>query len=534
MSGPRMSGPRFACERLPTLRWRELPTLRCRLPALRRELRRFRSDSMRRSDLRAAVLVAAVLLVLAGVLPAAAAAQVPRTSAPDTVELTLEEALSVASGSNPAYRQAVNATALNTTEWRTAWFDRVLPRARLNLFQTQYTGNLTRRATDDFGNPVERPVADWTYFSQTTQSLDLTWRLQGASLFDALDRQRLTNLDRTLAESRAEVAMDVGVRRAWWDALEQRDLLRAEEELLEGRRLDRDVAERLFRVASRSRVDLLNAELAVEQQALALRRQRAAFEQARLALRTEMGDDALPPFRLPEAEPPVFDPAALEADALVATAGEVNPGLRQARASVRLADEGLAESRRAWWPEVVLNYNLARRAQTPRSEALFDVSFDEELDQRFYVGVSIPMFTDWFQNRQSIHRSAVELENRQEEERAARLRTEQEVRSALLELENQHESLRLAERSAAIADEALRLAREEYRLGTRSFEELRAAFDQEAGTRRQVIQARHAFVDALLALEEAVGARVRPPGASGGGVGGPSGGAPLRSSPPGV
>ena len=50
---------------------------------------------------------------------------------------------------------------------------------------------------------------------------------------------------------------------------------------------------------------------------------------------------------------------------------------------------------------------------------------------------------------------------------------------------------------------------EEYRLGTRSFEELRSAFQQEADTRRQVITARHAFVDALLTLEEAVGASVR-------------------------
>jgi outer membrane protein len=123
------------------------------------------------------------------------------------------------------------------------------------------------------------------------------------------------------------------------------------------------------------------------------------------------------------------------------------------------------------------------------------------------------MFNDYFQNRQAQHRSAVEARNAREEARASTLRTEQEVRGALLELENQHESLRLAERSAEIAVEALRLAREEYRLGSRSFEDLRAAFDREADTRRQVIQARHSFVDALLSLEEAVGQPVGPDGA---------------------
>jgi outer membrane protein TolC len=67
----------------------------------------------------------------------------------------------------------------------------------------------------------------------------------------------------------------------------------------------------------------------------------------------------------------------------------------------------------------------------------------------------------------------------------------------------------LAERSQQIADEALRLARGEYRIGTRTFEELRSSFVSEADIRRQVITSRHSFVDALLSLEEAVGTRVR-------------------------
>lgn len=462
---------------------------------------------------RAALVRLAVVVLTTLLAPAPARAQ---DSSPDTVSLTLQEALSVALGSNPAYRRAVNSAQLNATEWRTTWFDQVLPQAQLNLFQTQYTGNLTRRATDNFGNPIERPESDWNYFSQTNQSLDLTWSVQGASIFNALDRQRLTNLDRSLAETRAQVTMEVAVRRAFWNALEQRDLLRAEEVLLEGRELDHDVARRLFGLAMKTRVDVLNAELAVEQQALALRQQRAAFQQALLALRTEMGDDALPPFRLAATPLPVFDPSGLDPDALVATARDVNPALRQARVAVRSADVTLAESKRAWWPRLFLSYNVARRVQTPQGEALFDVSFDERLDQRFGIGISIPMFTDYFGNQRSIHRSAVELRNTREEERAAELRTEQEVRSALLELENQHESLRLAERSAEIAAEALRLAREEYRLGSRSFEDLRSAFDREADTRRQVIQARHSFVDALLSLEEAVGVRIGPGGVGGG------------------
>jgi outer membrane protein TolC len=119
------------------------------------------------------------------------------------------------------------------------------------------------------------------------------------------------------------------------------------------------------------------------------------------------------------------------------------------------------------------------------------------------------MFTNYFQNRQAIAQASVRLENDSEAERDARLRIQETVRGALLELENQWETLRVSERAGQIATRALELAREEYRLGTRAFEALRQSIDEEAGTRRQLIQARYAFVDALLDLEAAVGTEVR-------------------------
>jgi outer membrane protein len=429
----------------------------------------------------------------------------------DSVTLTLEGALDIALGSNPAYRRAVNSAGLNGTEMRTTWFDQVLPQAQLNLFSTQFTGNLTRNATDVFGNPVVREGSDWSYFSQTNQSLDLTWRIQGASVFNALDRQRLTNMDRDMAETRALKGMEVAVRRAFWDAGEQLELLRAEEGLVEARRTDQAVAERLFGLAMRSRVDVLNAELGVEQQALALRQQRAAFEKAVLALRSLLGDDELAPFRLEETVLPIFDPSRLDGEALVATAMDVNPELRQATVAVNAANLEAKEGKRAWWPTLLLNFNFARRVQTGAEGgggALFDVTSNIPLDQRFYVGLQVPMFNDFFRNQQVIHQTSVDLANRRESERETMLRVEERVRGALLELESQWESLRLTERSAEIAAEALRLAREEYRIGTRTFEDLRQTVDSEATTRRQVIQARYSFVDALLSLEESVGAAV--------------------------
>lgn len=426
--------------------------------------------------------------------------------------LTLEGALEVARERNPAYRQAVNTAGLNAVEERTILFDQVLPKVEVNLFSTGFTGNLTHRATDNFGNPISRPQSDWNYFSDTYQGLSLSWNIQGASVSNVLKRQKVTARGRDLAEQKAFIEVEIGVRRLYLAALEQRELLLAEESLAEARRVDLDVASRLFSLALRTRVDVLNAELGIEQQNLATQRQRAAYEKAKLALRTRLGDDALGDFDMADEDLPIFDPSGLDADALVSTSMEVNPELRQARTGIDLAQVGVSEAGASWWPNLYMNFNVSRTAQTEARGALFDFTLDEALDSRFRVGLQFPMFANFFQNRQAQAEAAVEVRNREEQERETRMRVEETVRSALLELQSQWESLRLAERSGEIAQEALRLAQEEYRIGGRTFEDLRQSIDAEADTRRQVIQARHSFVDALLSLDEAVGARVTEAG----------------------
>lgn len=441
------------------------------------------------------------------VVPAPASGQ---DTQPDTLRLSLDEAMRLAEGGNPGFRRADNAVGLNSVESRATWLSELVPQVNLQLFNTNFTGNLQRRAVDNFGNPIENPTADWNYFSRTTQALNLSWSFQGRSLFDTHRRQALVNRDRDLARGAALSELQIEVQRRYIDALEQRELMQAEEDLIAARRVDQDVASRLFSLAIRTRVDVLNAELALEQQSLAHRRQQGAFERALLALRTTLGTDGPEALDL-EPEPlPIFDPSGLDTDALARRALDANPALRRADVAVRQASLGVAEHRNNWWPQVSMGFDLVRRAQQPSDGALFDVSFDEDLDRAFFLQLSLPVFNGFFEKRRDAQRADVELDNQREADREARLGVEESVRGSRLELANQWETLRLAERSLEIAEEALRLAREEYRLGARSFEDLRASFDQEAETRRQVIAARYAFVDALLDLEEAVGEPVRP------------------------
>ena len=451
-----------------------------------------------------ALVLAMLVLVGSAAGPASVAAQ-----AQDTVRLTLDDALGIARGSSPTYRQAVNNSGLNQSAWRTTLLTSLVPSVNLSLFSTDYYGNIQRLSTDFFGNPIANPSAEWVTYSNTNQQLSLTWGIQGSDIINALDRQRVENRSRLIAEARALIDLEVVVERQFWALMEQDELLRAEAELLAASELDRDVTERLFGLGSRNRVDVLNAELAIERQRLALRQQEAEVERAKLALRASLGDDQLPPFDPVETDLPSFDPSGLEADALVRMAVAVNPTLEGARADVEAARVEVRDAGRLWWPRLQVGYVVGRRAQTRESDALFDLSFDEDLDQRFSIGLSIPMFNSYFQNRQSQRQAAVQLQNQTEAERAARLELEQSVRSAHLALEYQWDNLRISERAAEIAAEALELAREQYRLGSSTFQDLRQSIDAEADARRQVIQARHAAADALLDLESAVGTRLR-------------------------
>lgn len=454
----------------------------------------------------APLLSLALALGLAGP-PVSLAAQTPT----DTLSLTLEEAQRIAEDNNPAFRQTRNALTLNAPQTRATWMGEVLPSANLTLLNTGYYGTLTKQTQDFFGNPIQNPQSDWVHRSNTRQSLSLQWELQGASIWHALRGQEETNLGRRIDVETARWTLRSEVRRAAFEVLRQRALLGAERALRDARIVELDLTERLFELAEGSRVDLLNAELEVQRQERAVQRQERAHEQAVLALRTVLGDPDLPPIRVDAETPPVFDPSALDVESLVARALDEHPQLRGARSSVRASEIGVDQSRAQWWPALTFSADLGRTAQTLEGDALFDVTPDDDLQSSFYIGLSFPFFNNYFGNRLQMAQARVQLENDEEALRQARLQLRETVSSAMVSLRNEYETLRLAERSLEVAGEALELAREEYRLGARTFRDLQTSVEQEADARRQVIEARHAFAAALVELEDAVGAPVVPP-----------------------
>jgi outer membrane protein len=222
-----------------------------------------------------------------------------------------------------------------------------------------------------------------------------------------------------------------------------------------------------------------------------------------------MGSSDSRPVEVVETALPIFDPSGFDANALISRALEVSPVIQQSEVALETARLGLSERKSEWWPQISAGFDVYKQAFASEGDAIFDPSITGSLESQFFLQFSIPVLGGVFRQGMEQQRASVEVANRREEDRAARLDLEETIRGALLELENQWATFRLAERSNEIAGEALRLAREEYRLGTRSFEDLRSGFEQEAETRRQVITARHGFFDAFLALEQAVGGSLR-------------------------
>lgn len=464
---------------------------------------------MRRASVLHLVAVAVALLPA----PPALAAQTAR----DTLTLTLDDAIGIARGANPQYLQAENQLDLNGAQTRSTWIGGILPNLTVNLLSTAYGGRLTRIGTDPFGNPVPNPSAEWFYDSRTSQGFSLDWTLQGRNLFTQKSQLDQARAGRTLALEAAGATLEADIRRQYHAALEQRLLLEVEETLAEARATDLASAERLFELARATQVDVLNAQLQVEQQNINIQQQRRAYEQALLQLRTTIGDPDLPPLRLAEPDIDVFDPAVLDEGVLLERARRESPTLLDARSQVDGARLGREEAGSYKWPTLSASYNLSRFVQTRETDALLDLGYDpDQVQSSFQLQLSVPFLNNYFQNRYSEVQAEVQLANQRETLRQQELEVERSVRESLINLRNLYESYRLALRSQDIAQRATELAREEYRLGARTFQELQQTVEQEGTARRQVIQARFAFFDAVVALESAVGGAV-PQDAGGGG-----------------
>ncbi len=417
-------------------------------------------------------------------------------------KLTLADALAIARDRNPAYRQAVSDLDAAAAEVRAGW-GALLPDASGNIaFGASSSRVLT--GEDDYGQPVTLPVPREFQSSFASQSI-------GASLtlFDGLRNVhglRAARAGARAAEARRAarlVSLEAETRRRFYQALAAAELLRLEEQLLASRREQLVFTERLFTVAGAQQEDVLGAQIDVANQELALESARGQLTKVMLALKEQLGIVEDVKFEVTGELPQPLDPALLDAGALVARALAQSPRILELEAAADAARADAAAQSGQRWPTIRAGASFSRSMGLSSYEALFQFN-PRNRGFSFNFSLSLPIFSQ-FRISAAAAQADVRRRNAEENLKAGRLAVEREVRSALIDLENAYRAVALAERSAEMSRQRVRLANQRYRIGEMTFTALQQIIEAAARAERQVVQAR---LDAALAqatLEEKVG-----------------------------
>ena len=421
--------------------------------------------------------------------------------------LSLEDALDRAVQNSPTYRRAVNNLELNEAERLQAW-GAYLPTLSIGS-STGVSLNRQLISTDVFGNPIENPITDWKTSTSTSQSINASLTIfQWGARSRNMATQRAQARAREASVTSESRTLRASVIRAYRAAQNQAALLAVEQTLLEGRNVDLQMTQRMFELAGATRVDVLTAELNVQQQEQRIQEAQGQLQQALLSLRTTIGDEDLLGFQVDPSLPEAFDPGRLDPEILAERAYESNPTLivQEATAEVRRAQAQSA--RRDHWPGLTIFFSGRQSTFGDEYSAFADPFPDRSRSGSASFGIDIPIFQG-FRNKNRIVQAEIAQINQEETLRESRLQVEELVRSRFIALQTAFESYLITVRSRDIAQERLRLGREQFRLGSRTFTELQQDIEAASQAERSLINQLFALERALADLEEMVGEELR-------------------------
>jgi outer membrane protein TolC len=182
--------------------------------------------------------------------------------------------------------------------------------------------------------------------------------------------------------------------------------------------------------------------------------------------------------------------------------------MRQAEMSIESSRQRQRQARAFRWPSVRGTASYSRNRSTSGSEAFWDVNPQNRgYDLGLQVSIPVPILR--FNESLNIRAADLSHERTMDDYESTRASTERQVRVALIDLNNAWRSLESARRSATLSTERVRLAGEQYRLGTLTFVDLQQIIDSDAQAQRATLNARFNFTNALLALEELLGGPLR-------------------------
>lgn len=425
--------------------------------------------------------IATTLAVLLIALPRVAVAQ--DAGEPDT--LSLERAIRTALIRNPSITSA-EASAATAAADRWAHWGALLPTASVNAgIGSRSSTTLTFLDPDGSRVVLDDPVVS----DSRSNSAGLSFGLQlSAQTFTTLDAggERREAAEYGVSQAQALVVQQVKVN--YFEALKQQRLVEVARRQLEARREEYELTEDKYEIAAVQRNELLTAEIALRNAELQLVEAEDALASAMRQLRVAQGVEGLAETEMTLVEPPtVPEVDGLDVEALLAGARTANPELQRLSALERAASTELWAARASYLPTLSANLSYGRGRQLSPSESFFEFS-PANTSSSFSVSLNWPLFNG-FQRRQQNAAASNQLATSRAELRAQELEVEADLRRLVDDIRRGDRRLDVLERNVELAEEALELTREQYRIGSvpylnlqRAIEELdtaeQAAFDQ--------------------------------------------------------
>ncbi len=434
------------------------------------------------------------------ILLASATTLAPVARAQDTAPpmLTLAEALRLARENNPTYRQILNDPQVDDANERAAKA-KFFPTPSIN-FNTG--GGPTRTIADGF-----------TTFRRSSQTsigvgLDMTILDNGARM----NQLRSTRLGADITGIRAEVegiALRTLITQRYYATVLADRAVKLEERQVVSRTDNFKEMQDRFAIARSTQIDVMVAELAVTTAQNTLERARDDARKRRLELLEAMGVTLEPNIRVDTIVPGTLDPALLTTDSLLGTARKLNQVLRQNEITLRQRgiDAKFARVSR-WRPNVRASVGYDRFFNSTEYDAFLQPKLS---NSTFSFGLTAGYdFPEWFQSSATVISREAALTDQQLALRGQALRIERQLRSQLIDLQAAARDLGLAERDARLRREVVSIADEQLAAGTLPFFQYQTYVDQAAQSERAVLLRRLGVISAQLALEETVGAPLRP------------------------
>jgi outer membrane protein len=420
--------------------------------------------------------------------------------------LTLEDALRIARQNNPTYRQALNdanVAAIGVKQGWAAFLPSLSTSAGFNL-----SSNTSGTGEGDFGQPVENPDPITFRSSSASQGANLNFTFfDGGSMFRRLSEARARERATDAQILGAASTIDGQVTRDFYAARRTRLLVDVELRNLATARTRFEDTQQRFRIAAADQVDLLDAEQSVIRVEQQLASAEANAATTLLTLRQTLGIDPGIEFELADVLPEVFDPSTLNAEQLVALAIERSPAVAQNRASLEAQRYAVSAARGSRWPTISGGFGYSRSTSETGYGAFGNFNPNSRYGWGFNLNVSLPIFQR-FQTTSQIAQAEAQREDAEYSLRGAQIEVEKIVREQLIELERLYRNFETQQRLASLSEQQVTLAEEQYRLGARDFLQFQTIVDNNAEAQRQVVQARFDFVNALITLDQTLGAPV--------------------------